>query len=147
MFGGGSPITLFHVRGIRIAVDWSWFLILFLVIFWMSNFYGDLLGRSGSSTTPFVLAVASAAGFFGSILLHELGHAFEARRNGIGISSIQLWIFGGMARMDREADTPGVEARVALAGPAVTAAIFAALTIGGIHTGGWHDFRRAALIK
>ena len=66
----------------------------------------------------------SAAGFFGSILLHELGHAVVARRNGIGISSIQLWIFGGMARMDREADSPGVEARVALAGPAVTFAIF-----------------------
>ena len=93
--------------GIRIAVDWSWFLILFLVIFWMSNFYGELLGDSASSTTAFALAVGSAAGFFGSILLHELGHAWVARRNGIGISSIQLWIFGGMARMDREADTPG----------------------------------------
>ncbi len=146
MFGGRS-ITLFHVRGIRIAVDWSWFLILFLVIFWMSNFYSDLLGDSGSSTTPFVLAVLSAAGFFGSILLHELGHAFVARRNGIGILSIQLWIFGGMARMDREADSPGVEARVGLAGPAVTLAIFAALTVGGIAAGGAHEFRQAALIE
>lgn len=145
MFGGGS-ITLFHVRGIRIAVDWSWFLILFLVIFWMSNFYGELLGDSGSST-PFFLAVASAAGFFGSILLHELGHAFVARRNGIGISSIQLWIFGGMARMDREADGPGVEARVALAGPAVTLAIFVALTVAGLLGGGWHQFKEAALIE
>jgi Zn-dependent protease len=145
MFGGGS-ITLFHVRGIRIAVDWSWFLILFLVIFWMSNFYGELLGDSGSST-PFFLAVASAAGFFGSILLHELGHAFVARRNGIGISSIQLWIFGGMARMDREADGPGVEARVALAGPAVTLAIFVVLTVAGLLGGGWHQFKEAALIE
>lgn len=146
MLGGGS-ITLFHIRGIRIAVDWSWFLILFLVIFWMSNFYSDLLGESGSASTPFVLAVASAAGFFGSILLHELGHAFVARRNGIGISSIQLWIFGGMARMDREADGPGVEARVALGGPAVTLAIFVALSVGGLLGGGWHEFRDAALIE
>jgi Zn-dependent protease len=146
MFGGGS-ITLFHVRGIRIAVDWSWFLILFLVIFWISNFYSDLLGSSGGSSTPFVLAVASAAGFFGSILLHELGHALVATRNGIGISSIQLWIFGGMARMDREADGPGVEARVALGGPAVTLAIFVALTVAGIVGGGWHEFREAALIE
>ncbi|MBS1860240.1 MAG: site-2 protease family protein [Actinobacteria bacterium] len=146
MFGGGS-ITLFHVRGIRIAVDWSWFLILFLVIFWMSNFYSELLGSSAGSTTPFILAVASAAGFFGSILLHELGHAWAATRDGIGISSIQLWIFGGMARMDREADSPGVEARVALAGPAVTFAIFAALTIGGVLAGSWHDFRESALVE
>ncbi len=144
---GGNGITLFHVRGIRIAVDWSWFLILFLVIFWMSNYYGELLGVSGSSTTPFVLAVASAAGFFGSILLHELGHAAVATRNGIGISSIQLWIFGGMARMDREADGPGVEARVALAGPAVTFAIFAVLMVVGTIAGGWHEFSHAALIQ
>jgi Zn-dependent protease/CBS domain-containing protein len=149
MFGlfSGNSITLFHVRGIRIAVDWSWFLILFLVIFWMSNYYGELLGVSGSSTTPFALAVASAAGFFGSILLHELGHAAVATRNGIGISSIQLWIFGGMARMDREADGPGVEARVALAGPAVTFAIFAALMVAGTIAGGWHQFSHAALIE
>lgn len=146
MLGGGS-ITLFHVRGIRIAVDWSWFLILFLVIFWMSNFYGEVLGVSGSSSTPFILAVASAAGFFGSILLHELGHAAVATRNGIGISSIQLWIFGGMARMDREADSPGVEARVALAGPVVTAAIFVTLMVVGTVVGGWHEFSRAALIE
>ncbi|HVX31603.1 MAG TPA: site-2 protease family protein, partial [Solirubrobacterales bacterium] len=138
---------LFHVRGIRISVDWSWFVILFLVIFWMSNFYDELLGSTAGSTTPFLLAVASAVGFFGSILLHELGHALVATRNGIGISSIQLWIFGGMARMDREADGPGVEARVALAGPAVTGLIFAALMVAGIAAGGWHEFSHAALIE
>jgi Zn-dependent protease len=144
---GGRSITLFHVRGIRIAVDWSWFVILFLVIFWMSRFYEELLGPSASSVTPFILAVASAAGFFGSILLHELGHAFAAARDGVGISSIQLWIFGGMARMDREADAPGVEARVALAGPAVTALIFVVLMVAGVVAGGWHEFSHAALIE
>ena len=86
MLGGGGTITLFHVRGIRIAVDWSWFFVLFLVIFWLSQFYGDVLGESSSSTTPFVLALLSAVGFFGSIVLHELGHAFVAMRNGIGIT-------------------------------------------------------------
>jgi Zn-dependent protease len=142
MFGGGS-ITLFHVRGIRIAVDWSWFLVLFLVILWMSSFYGDLLGESGSSTTPFLLAVLSAVGFFGSILLHELGHAFAALRNGIGITGIQLWIFGGMARMDREAETPAAELKVALAGPLVTLAIVVVLTAGGVAAAGWSEFRDA----
>jgi Zn-dependent protease len=144
---GGRPITLFHVRGIRVAVDWSWFLILFLVIFWMTQNFEELLGKTGSQTTPFLLGLASAAGFFGSILLHELGHAFAARRNGIGISSIQLWIFGGMARMDREADSPGVEARVALAGPAVTALIFVVCVVIGIAGGGWTEFRDAALFE
>jgi Zn-dependent protease len=146
MLGGGS-ITLFHIRGIRIAVDWSWFIVLFLVILWMSNFYGNVLDESHSSSAPFVLAVLSAIGFFGSILLHELGHAFAALRNGIGISSIQLWIFGGMARMDREADSPATELKVALAGPAVTLAIVVALTLGGIAAVGWSEFEEAAILR
>jgi len=145
MLGGGS-ITLFRVRGIRVAVDWSWFLVLFLVIFWLSGFYGDLLGEDSSATGPFALAVLSAIGFFGSIVLHELGHALAALRNGIGISSIQLWIFGGMARMDRETDSPGTEFKVAIAGPLVTLAIVVLLTVGGIAAVGWHDFREAATV-
>jgi Zn-dependent protease len=146
MLGGGSPITLFHIRGIRIAVDWSWFFVLFLVIFWLSRFYGDVLGESGSSAA-FVLAVLSAAGFFGSIVLHELGHAFAALRNGIGISSIQLWIFGGMARMDRESDSPSTEFKVAVAGPLVTLAIVVVLTAIGLAAAGPEEFRKAALVE
>jgi len=144
---GGSSITLFHVRGIRIAVDWSWFLVLFLVIFWLSGFYGDVLGESSSGSTPFLLAVISAFGFFGSIVLHELGHAFVALRNGIGISSIQLWIFGGMARMDRESDSPSTEFKVAIAGPLVTLAIVAVLTAIGLAAVGPADFWDAVLIE
>lgn len=143
----GNSITLFHVRGIRIAVDWSWFLILFLVIFWLSQFYGDVLGESGSSTTPFVLALISAFGFFGSIVLHELGHALVAIRNGIGISSIQLWIFGGMAQMDRESDSPSTEFKVAIAGPLVTLAIAVVLSIVGLIAAGPADFADAALVE
>ncbi len=144
---GGSSITLFHVRGIRIAVDWSWFLVLFLVIFWLSQFYGDVLGESSSATEPFALAVVSAIGFFGSIVLHELGHAFVALRNGIGISSIQLWIFGGVARMDRESDSPATEFKVAIAGPAVTLAIVVVLTVVGLAAVGPHEFEKAMLVE
>ena len=147
MLGGGGTLTLFHVRGIRIAVDWSWFLVLFLVIFWLSKFYADVLGQSSTSTTPFVLALLSAIGFFGSIVLHELGHAFVAMRNGIGISSIQLWVFGGVARMDRESDSPATEFKVAIAGPAVTLAIFVLLTAVGLVAAGGEGFRQAALVE
>lgn len=146
MFGlGGGSITLFHFRGIKVTVDWSWFIVLFLVILYMTNFFDDLLGESGSG--PFLLALLSAVGFFGSILLHEFGHAVVAMRNGIGISSIQLWIFGGMARMDREADSPGTELKVALAGPAVTAAI--ALVLAGIGTvaASPHGFWEAVVLE
>jgi Zn-dependent protease len=147
MLGGGNTITLFHVRGIRIAVDWSWFFVLFLVIFWLSQFYADVLGETSSATTPFLLAVLSALGFFGSIVLHELGHAFVAMRRGIGISSIQLWIFGGVARMDRESDSPATEFEVAIAGPAVTLGIVLVLSAAGVAVLGAHDFWEAVLIK
>lgn len=142
MLGGGS-ITLFHVRGIRVAVDWSWFFVLFLVIFGMAGVYGNLMGQPSSSTGPFALALLSAVGFFGSILLHELGHALAARRNGIRISSIQLWIFGGVARMDRESDSPATELKVAIAGPLVTLAIALLLTAVGAAAAGPAAFRHA----
>jgi Zn-dependent protease len=136
MLGGNSSFTLFHVRGIRIGANWSWFFVLFLFIFWLSDFYGDVLGRSSSSTEPFALAVLSTLGFFGAILLHELGHALVAIRNGIGITSIQLWIFGGLAQMDREPDSPGTEFKVAIAGPAATLAIAVVCAAAGFVLGG-----------
>ena len=139
MLGGGS-ITLFHVRGIRIAVDWSWFLILFFLILTMSQRFGEALGESSTAAEPFGLAVAGTLGFFGSILLHELGHAFAALRNGIGITSIQLWIFGGVARMDRESDGPRTEFEVAVAGPAVTLAIVVVLAAIGAAFQGPSEF-------
>jgi len=143
MFGGGKSFTLFRVWGIRITVDWSWFIVLFLLIFWLSDFYGSLLGVPNSSTEPYLLAVASSAGFFASIVLHELGHAFMAMRNGIGITRISLWIFGGVAQMDRESDSPGTEFKVAIGGPVVTALITALLIGIGIATVGWAELRDA----
>jgi Zn-dependent protease len=140
---GGSSITLFHVRGIRIAVDWSWFLILFLLIYWLSQFYGNVLGEPSTGTAPFALALLSALGFFGAIVLHELGHAAAARRNGIGISSIQLWVLGGVARMDRDTESPRAEFEVAIAGPLVTLAIVVLLIAAGTVATGWAEFGHA----
>jgi len=147
MFGGGNTFTLFRVRGITVAVDWSWFLVLFLVIFWLSDFYGSLLDQPSSSMEPYLLAVASAVGFFGSILLHEFGHAFVALRNGIGISTIRLWIFGGVAQMDREADGPGTEFKVAIGGPVVTALISIVLVAIGIAVSGTSAFSDAVRLQ
>ena len=147
MFGGGGNITLFRVKGIRIAVDWSWFIVLFLVIFWLNGFYRDVLGPSAPANEPFILALVSALGFFGSIVLHELGHAWAALRRGIGISTIRLWIFGGMAQMDRESDSPRTEFEVAIAGPLVTAAIAVILAAVGVWGLGAASFSEALLFQ
>lgn len=143
MSGGG--VTLFRIRGIRIAVDYSWFVVLFLIIFWLSSSYRDTLNLSQGDSEPYFLAVASAALFFASILLHELGHAFVARRNGIGVSDITLWMFGGFARLEKDSDTPGVEFKVAIAGPMVTAAIVVVCAAIGLFLAPAHEVRDAAL--
>ncbi len=72
-----------------------------------------------------MLATVSALLFFLSILLHEFGHAVVAIRNGIPIQGIDLWLFGGVAKLGRDTDSPGVEFRVAVAGPLVTLVIAA----------------------
>ncbi len=144
---GSGNITLFHVRGIRIGVDYSWFLVLFLIIFWLSGFYRDAIGASDDSIEPYLLAVISALLFFGSILLHELGHAFVAIRNGIGIQGITLWMFGGIARMARDTDTPGKEFKVAIGGPVVTLLIVVLCTALGLALAGPDEFRDAALTE
>ena len=125
MFGGGGSIQLARVFGIRIGVDVSWFFVLFLIVYSLSDYYEEVAPASNA----FVLAVVSALLFFLSILLHELGHALVAIRNGIPIIGIDLWMFGGVAKLERDTDSPGVEFRVALAGPLVTLAI-AALCFG-----------------
>jgi Zn-dependent protease len=124
VFGGGS-IQLGRIFGIRIGVDISWFFVLFLIIYSLTSYYEDVAPASNA----FVLATVSALLFFLSILLHELGHAVVAIRNGIPILGIDLWMFGGVAKLERDTDSPGVEFRVAVAGPIVTLAL-AALCFG-----------------
>ena len=144
---GSGNITLFRIRGIRIGVDYSWFLVLFLIIFWLSGSYRDTLGAGEDSFEPYLLAVISALLFFGSILLHELGHAFVAIRNGIGIRGITLWMFGGIALMQRDTDTPGKEFKVAIGGPVVTAAIVVLCVGLGLLLESPEEFREAALTE
>ena len=124
---GGSSIKLARVFGVRIGVDVSWFFVFFLVIYLMSENYREIF--RGQETKAFVLAVVSALLFFLSVLLHELGHALTAKRLGIAIAGIDLWLFGGIAKMERDTRSAGEEFKVAAAGPAVTLVI-AALCFG-----------------
>ena len=115
---GGASIQIARVFGIRIGADPSWFLILFLIIWQLSTSYQNQF--PGEDGKAFAIATVSALLFFLSIVLHELGHALVAIRNGIGISGIDLWMFGGVATMKQDTPSAGVEFRVAAAGPLVT---------------------------
>ena len=117
----GRSIQIARIFGIRIGVDTSWFLIVFFFIWWLTDSYQNVFpGQNGKA---FVLATISVLLLFTSIILHELGHAVVAMRNGIGIAGIDLWMLGGIAQMKKEPESPGVDFRISAAGPAVSLAI------------------------
>jgi Zn-dependent protease len=142
---GGRSIQLARVFGIRIGADTSWFIFLFLIIWLQSNQYKDQF--PGDDAKAFGLAVASAFLFVLSILLHELGHAAVAIRNGIGIAGIDLWMFGGVAKMRKDADSPGVDFRIAVAGPVVTLLIAGLCFAIGSASVGAHEFWRVVTFQ
>jgi Zn-dependent protease len=113
-----GSIKLMDVFGIRIGVDVGWFLTLFLVILWLSPSFRNALGSSDG--VAYLTTVISALLFFGSLIVHELGHAIVARRQGIEVKTIQLFLFGGLTQMSRDARSPGEEFKVAAAGPFAT---------------------------
>ena len=120
---GGGSIQLARLFGIRIGASPSWFVVLFVMVYLLSGYFSDALG--GSEGQAFGVAVLAAGLFFVSIVLHELGHARVAQRNGITINGIDLWFFGGVAKLDRDTQSPGEELRISAAGPAVTALVVA----------------------
>jgi Zn-dependent protease len=135
----GRSIPLVRVFGIQVGVDPSWFLALFLFIWLLTGYYQDAIPGDNDSGA-FLLATASALLFFASILLHELGHAWVAIRNRIPIAGIDLWLFGGIAKMTRDTPSPGVEFRVAIAGPVVTLLIAISCSLIGMAAGGANDY-------
>lgn len=137
-------MQLARVFGIRIGVDASWFFVLFFFIYVLSGSFRASLDTS--ETIAYLTAVAAVMLFFASLVMHELGHALMARRLGIGIVGIDLWFFGGLAKMDRDADSPGTEFKVAVAGPLVTLAVVVACVGGGVAVSGPEAFQSAVPI-
>jgi Zn-dependent protease/CBS domain-containing protein len=115
-----------NLFGIPFYVNVSWFLVLGLIT-WQ---YGSGLAQGFASLpgiTPWLLGLMAALLLFGSVLAHELGHSFAALRQGIGVHSITLFLFGGLAALEKESDTPRGAFTVAIAGPAVSWALFVLL--------------------
>ena len=145
MFGRSGSIQLVRVLGIRVGVDFTWFLALFAVIFLLSGSFRVAL--HGSGTTAYLTAVASALLLFASIVAHELGHALAARRNGIEVAGITISPLGGFSLLGRESRTPREELEVAGAGPLATLAIIVASLLAGFALLGPHRFAEAALLR
>jgi Zn-dependent protease/predicted transcriptional regulator len=125
-----TSIELGRIFGIRIGINWSW-LVVFALIVW------TLAARIFPSTNPglsdgtyVAMAIVASVLFFSSLLLHELGHAMQARREGMEIEGITLWLFGGVAKFRGMFPSAGSEFRIAVAGPLVS------LVLGLLFAGG-----------
>lgn len=115
-----DSITLGRIAGIRIGINWSW-LVVFGLIVW--TLYAGIFPQSNPGLgdgTYAVMAVVAAILFFLSLLLHELGHALQARHEGMEIEGITLWLFGGVAKFKGMFPSAGAEFRIAIAGPLVS---------------------------
>ena len=119
MQSGWRVGTLFNIP---LFIDNSWFLIVLLIAFSYGNDTSiiELIGPGGAWAFGFVYAL----GLFSSVLLHELGHSLVAQSQGITVNSIKLFLFGGVASIERESKTPEGAFKVAIAGPAVSIALF-----------------------
>lgn len=117
VFKMDGGIRLGKIFGIEISLDYSWFLIFVLITFVFSfSLFPQLIPGFGIGTYILVGLITSFF-FFASVLFHELMHSFVAIRNGIQVAGIRLLLFGGVSQLSGEPDTPGVEFRMALAGP------------------------------
>ena len=127
-------IPLGRILGIPLGLDYSWFLVFALVTWSLGSSYFPDQFPGWSTGLYWAVGLATSLLFFVSVVLHELGHSVIALRNGIPVRSITLFIFGGVAQIGREPGSPGVEFRVAIAGPIVSfalAGLFGALSVVG----------------
>jgi len=125
-----SPsFTIGRVAGIRIGVNWSWAIVFALIVWTLESTIFPTSNPGLSKGAYVAMALVAAPIFFASLLLHELGHAVQAKRDGVEIEGITLWLFGGVARFKGMFPSAGAELRIAVAGPLVS------LVLGGLFVG------------
>ena len=127
-----TTLTYGQVSGIPLRVHLNWFLTVILVTWSLAVGYFPLEYPGWGTTTDWLVSVATALLFFFSVLLHEMGHAQIAIREGVPVRSITLFILGGVAHIENEPETAGAEFRIVIAGPFVSvilAAVFYVLSM------------------
>lgn len=124
-----SNVTLGRVWGIPIRLHWSFLLVLPLFAYLIGEAY--FAAETGATLVDYLWGGTLAVALFASVVAHELGHSWTARRYGVPIKSITLLPIGGVAQMERMPEEPRQEMWVALAGPLVSIGI--GLPILGVH--------------
>jgi len=121
---GSFPLA--RIGGVEVRLQWSWLVILALLVWSLSDGVFPSQNPGLSHATYLTMAIGAALLFTGSVLLHELGHAWQARKEGVEIDSITLWLFGGVTQFKQRFVSPDAELRIAIIGPLVS------LVLGGI---------------
>src|SRR5512136_2991512 len=125
----GKPVTLFRIFGFEVKVDWSWLVLGALIVWTLAkgSFPSEYKGLEPS--VYWIMGVAGAAGLFLSIVFHELWHSLVARKFGLDMRGITLFLFGGVSEMGDEPPGPKAEFSLAVAGP-ISSVVLAALLLG-----------------
>lgn len=142
-----SGFTLGRIAGIRITVHWS-VLVIFVLIAWgLASTQFPATYPEYSTAAHIAAALVTAVVFFFSLLAHELSHALVARRQGVHVEGITLWLFGGVARLSGEARDPAAEVRISGVGPLVSLVlgVLFLLVLGLLAAGGYDGIALAAL--
>lgn len=122
----GSSSTLFKAFGIPVRINLSWLLIVALVTWSLGAGYFPQEYPGLPAATYWILGAVTALLFFASVLVHELAHSLVARREGLPVNSITLFIFGGVSEIGDESPSAGAEFRISVVGP-LTSLVLAAL--------------------
>jgi len=112
-----TSLTFGHYSGIPLKVHLNWFLVAILVTWSLAQGYYPQEYPGSSQAVYWIIGALTAMIFFSSVLLHELGHAIFALKEGVPVNSITLFILGGVAHIEHEPETPRAEFRIVAAGP------------------------------
>jgi Zn-dependent protease len=153
-----ASVRLGKVAGIEIGLHWSLAIVFVLIAWTLAGQVFPELAPGQSQSAYWLVSLLAVLLFYISLLAHEMGHALVARRLGVSVEGITLWLFGGVARLGGDAATAGAEAKIAIAGPIVSlvlAVLFVLATFGLDAAGGpvlieagcfWLGFSNAGLL-
>jgi len=112
-----KSFKLITILGIPVEINYSWFIIFALIVYTLSVGYFPLVNPDQGAAAHWLMGIVAALLLFICLLAHELSHSYVAKLNGLSISGITLFVFGGVAHMEKEPASPEVELKMAAAGP------------------------------
>lgn len=129
MLENNKKILFMKIFGIRITIDYSWFIIFFLISWTLATQYFPRMMPGKTILDYWMFSLVTSLMLFISVLIHELSHSVVANRIGEKVSEITLFIFGGIAQIEKEPNEPLKELKIAIAGPIASLVIFLALFV------------------